>query len=145
MNVTVRIRNNIRELVLLVQHFVLVKFFKMDIHSSAKISFGARLDKTNPAGIHIGEESYIAGGAIVFSHDYARGLYADTYIGKKCFIGANAIIMPGVIIGDSVIIGAGSVVTKDVSNGCMVAGNPAKIIKNNIRTTLYGKLLKDLL
>jgi len=93
MNITVRIRNTIRELVLFVQHFVLVKFFKMDISPLAKISFGAKLDKTNPAGIHIAEESYVAWGAIVLSHDYARALHTDTYIGKRCFIGVNAIIM----------------------------------------------------
>lgn len=62
MNIAVRIRNTIREVVLSVQHFVFTKFFKMDIHPSAKISFGARLDKTNPSGVHIGEESYVAGG-----------------------------------------------------------------------------------
>jgi len=62
MNTAVMIRNKIRELVLFVQHFVFTKIFKMDIHPSAKISFGARLDKTNPSGVHIAEESYVAGG-----------------------------------------------------------------------------------
>jgi len=62
MNIAIRIRNKIRELVLFVQHFVFTKIFKMDIHPSAKISFGARLDKTNPSGVHIAEESYVAGG-----------------------------------------------------------------------------------
>lgn len=142
MNIAVVIRNRIRESVLLVQHFVLVKFFKMDIHSSAKISFGARLDKTNPSGVHIDDESYVASGALVFTHDFVKSLHADTYIGKKCFIGANAIIMAGVTIGDEVIVGSGAVVTKNVPSHTIVAGNPARVIKEGIRTKKYGQLVQ---
>ena len=80
----------------------------MKIHKTARVSFGAKLDKTHPKGIHIGEESYLASGAIVFTHDFSRGIYSNTYIGKRCFIGANAIIMCGVKIGDNVIIGTNS-------------------------------------
>ena len=79
----------------------------MDIDRSARISFGARLDKTNPRGVHIGKESYVASGAIVFAHDFSRSLHADTRIGERCFIGANAIIMCGVRIGDEVVVGSG--------------------------------------
>ena len=48
--------------------------------------------------------------------------------------------MPGVTIGDQVIVGAGSVVTKDVPSGSIVGGNPAKIIRSNIQTIAYGRL-----
>ncbi len=50
--------------------------------------------------------------------------------------------MPGVTIGDEVIVGAGAVVTKDVPSHCIVAGNPAKIIKTGIKTGRYGHLIK---
>ena len=50
-------------------------------------------------------------------------------IGKKVWLGANSIILPGVDIGDGAIVGAGAVVTKNVPQGCLVGGNPAKIIK----------------
>lgn len=50
-------------------------------------------------------------------------------IGKRCWIGANAIILPGVTIGDNCVVAAGSVVTKDVPSNCTVAGVPARIIK----------------
>ncbi len=139
----VKIRNFIRQVLLWPYYILLTKFYKMNISSSARISLGAKLDKTYPQGIHIDDESYVASGALVFAHDYARTLHTNAYIGKKCFIGANAIIMPGLTIGDNVIVGAGSVVTKDVSNGCIVAGNPAKVIKENIMTTKYGKLKND--
>lgn len=124
-------------------YILLTKFYKMDISPGARISLGAKLDKTYPTGIHVGDESYVASGTLVFSHDYARSLHTDTYIGKQCFIGANAIIMPGLNIGDNVIVGAGAVVTKDVPNGCIVAGNPAKVIKEGIQTGKYGKLVDD--
>ena len=135
------IRNFIRWIVINIRQVVLNKIYQMDISSSARISFGTKLDKTNPKGIHIGSESYIASGAFVFSHDFSRNFYADTFIGERCFIGANAIIMAGVKIGDEVIIGAGAIVTKDVPSNCIVAGNPATVLKSGIHTKKFGQLL----
>lgn len=125
-----------------VRYFFLTRIYKMDIHPTARISFGTKLDKTNPQGIHIGEKTYLASGSIIFSHDYSRALHCDTVIGKRCFIGANAIIMCGIHIGDSVIVGSGAVVTKDVPSNCIVAGNPARIIKENIQTKKFGQLVQ---
>lgn len=139
----VRIREFVRWLILKPYFLILTRLFGMDLSPSARVSFGARLDKTYPQGIHISDESYIASGALIFSHDFSRSLKTDTFIGKRCFIGANAIVLPGLKIGDSVIVGAGSVVTKDVPGHCIVAGNPAKIIKHKITTTKYGKLIDD--
>ena len=67
----------------------------------------------------------------------------NTYIGSKCFIGANAIIMPGIKISDEVVVGSGSVVTKDVPPNVIVAGNPSKVIKNGIKTSKFGKIIKE--
>lgn len=134
------IRNVVRLVVISIRHFILCRIYGMNIDKSARISYGAKLDKTNPKGIHIGEESYIASGAIVFTHDFSRGIHKDTYIGRRCFIGANAIIMCGVTIGDEVIVGSGAIVTKDVPPNCIVAGNPAKIIKEGIYTGKFGQL-----
>ena len=53
-------------------------------------------------------------------------------IGNHVWIGTNCIILKGVTIGDGAVIGAGSVVTKDVPAGCFAAGNPAKVIKDNV-------------
>lgn len=139
----VKLRNLVRLIVISIQHTIYVNFLKMDISKSARISFGAKLDKTYPQGIHIGDESYVASGAIVFSHDFTRDLHTDTYIGKQCFIGANAIIMAGIRIGDNCIVGSGTIVTKDVPNNCIVVGNPARIIKQNIKTKKFGQLIQE--
>lgn len=55
---------------------------------------------------------------------------ADTIIGKNVFIGCNCLILKGVHIGDNAVVGAGSVVTKDVPADSIVAGNPAKIVRD---------------
>lgn len=139
-SIIVMIRRLIWNLRIKVQYFIKTKAYGMNISPTAKICLNAKLDKTNPHGINIGDESFCAGGAVIFTHDFCKGLRGDTFIGKKCFIGTNAIIMCGVKIGDSVIVGSGAVVTKDVPDNVIVAGNPARIIKNNITTTKYGKL-----
>ncbi|KAF7766677.1 hypothetical protein PUND_a2539 [Pseudoalteromonas undina] len=51
--------------------------------------------------------------------------------------------MPGVTLGDSCIVAAGAVVTKDVSSGTIVAGNPAVVIRENIKTKALGILINE--
>lgn len=51
-------------------------------------------------------------------------------IGDWVYIGTNSLIMPGVTIGDNVLIAAGSVVTKSIESGMVVGGNPARVISN---------------
>ena len=116
------------------------KFWGMDIHPSTIMSLSVRLDKTYPRGIHVGPDSYIAFDVAILAHDFARGLYLDTYIGARCFIGARSIILPGVRIGDGSIIGSGSVVTRDVPPASIAAGNPARVIRRNIETSRLGRL-----
>ena len=54
---------------------------------------------------------------------------APITIGDNCWLGGGAIVIPGVTIGDNVVVAAGSVVTKDVPDNAVVAGNPARIVK----------------
>jgi len=115
-------------------------FWGMNIHHTSVFSLSARLDKTHPRGIYIDEYSYIAFNASILSHDMVRGLKTNTYIGKNCFIGAASIILPGVTVGDGSIVGAGSVVTKDVPPACIVVGNPARIVRKNIKVNKFGQL-----
>ncbi len=88
-----------------------------------------------PSVITIGRGTYIARnvGLITANHDplnldkHLSG--QDISIGKGCWIGMNSILLPGVVLGDRTIVGAGSVVTKSFDGDCVIAGNPAKIIR----------------
>ncbi len=64
-------------------------------------------------------------------HPDERELYSKgpIKIGNRCWICENAVILPGVTIGEAAVVAAGAVVTKDVPANCVVAGNPAKIVK----------------
>lgn len=50
-------------------------------------------------------------------------------IGKNCWLGAGVIVLPGITIGDNVVIGAGSVVTKDIPSNVVAVGNPCKVLR----------------
>lgn len=51
------------------------------------------------------------------------------HIGKNCWLGAGVIVLPGVTIGDNTVIGAGSVVTKDIPANVVAVGNPCKVLR----------------
>ena len=55
---------------------------------------------------------------------------AAVHIGKNCWIGAGSIILPGITIGDHVVVGAGSVVTKDLPDRVVAVGNPCRILRD---------------
>ncbi len=118
---------------------VYTRVWGMDIDPTATFSLSARFDRTYPRGIHVGAESYIAFEAAILAHDMTRGLYLHTRIGRRCFIGARSMILPGVTIGDGSIIGSGSVVTRDVPPRSVVAGNPARVIRSGIEVGCYGR------
>lgn len=54
---------------------------------------------------------------------------APVKIGKNCWLGAGVIVLPGVTIGDNVVIGAGSVVTKDLPDNMVAVGNPCRVLR----------------
>lgn len=118
---------------------VLVKVWGMDIHPTAQLSLSAKMDRTFPIGVHVGKNSYVAFEARILCHDRTRGLYLHTRVGENCFIGGRSLILPGVEIGDGCVVGAGSVVTKSVPAGCVVAGNPARVLRENIEVEAYGR------
>ena len=117
--------------------------YKMDIGNDVRISWKAHLDKSiNPKGIHIGDGTQVLNSAMILSHDACRSLKVNTNIGKNCVIGVNSIILPGIRIGDSSVVAAGAVVSKDVPSHTIVAGNPAKIVKTDV-VVVKGRIVKQ--
>lgn len=95
---------------------------------------GVIIDPTLLWLITIGDDVTLAPRVHLLAHDGSTMKHINhtkigkVKIGNRVFIGASSIIMPGVTIGDNAIVGAGSVVTHDVQNNTLVAGNPAKVI-----------------
>lgn len=62
--------------------------------------------------------------------DVSQSDVKDVRIGHYCWIGMNAVILPGVVLGDFTVVGAGAVVTQSFAEGfCVIGGNPARIIR----------------
>lgn len=86
------------------------------------------------AGIEIGDNTQIGPhvSIVTDNHDLTHRTILKCHpvkIGRNVWIGANALILPGVHVGDNSVIAGGAVVTKDVPANVVVAGTPAKIIK----------------
>ena len=95
------------------------------IHSQAFISEYSVLEDH----AWIGPNVVLTNARYPLSLDAKETLMGPT-IKKGAKVGANSTILPGLTIGENAFVGAGSVVTKDVPDGAVVVGNPAKIIKN---------------
>lgn len=110
---------------------------KSDLNIGKNVSFGGNVLLMGGGKITIGDDTMIAAGAIIHSttHDYTLHpmnevrIDKDTIIGNHVWIGTGAIVLPGVEIGDYSVVGAGSIVTKNVLPGEIVVGVPAKKIK----------------
>src|SRR5699024_6185891 len=95
---------------------------------------------TEPWIITIGKHVHITDNVTFITHDGGTLLFRDKepkleitkpiVIGNNVYIGNNVILLPGVNVGDNVLIGAGSVVTKSIENNSVYAGNPARKIKS---------------
>jgi acetyltransferase-like isoleucine patch superfamily enzyme len=85
--------------------------------------------------LEIGDYTIVAPnvGIITANHDlHDPAIHQPSFvqIGRYCWIGMNAVVLPGVVLGDHTIVAAGSVVTKSFPEGyCVIAGNPAKVTK----------------
>lgn len=91
--------------------------------------------------IEIGSHTILGAGCMILDNDFHALADDSTWrteyvtnsrpirIGQGCFLGARAMVLKGVVLGDHVVVGAGSVVTRNAPSRTLVAGNPAKVIR----------------
>ncbi|NHJ20017.1 MAG: N-acetyltransferase [Candidatus Lokiarchaeota archaeon] len=109
----------------------------VEIQKNVTIGYGTRIQSHCFIcdGVSIGKHCFIGHGTMftndlfVDSPNFESWIKKETKIGDNVRIGSNVTLLP-INVGDNAIIGAGAVVTKNVPANCVVAGNPAKIIKN---------------
>ncbi len=108
------------------------------VHFGKNIYANFNLTMVDDGHIYVGDYTMFAPGVIVATagHPILPELRETVYqynmpvhIGKNCWIGAGAIILPGVTIGDQVVVGAGSVVTKDLPSNVVAVDNPCRVIR----------------
>lgn len=101
-------------------------------------------------GIYIGDDTSIGGNVKILDNDFhptdpdqrLQQMHSnhpgemmdliptkEIHIGKNCFIGCNSIILKGTVLGDNCVVGAGAVVSGKFESNCVIAGNPARVIK----------------
>jgi acetyltransferase-like isoleucine patch superfamily enzyme len=139
---------------LLFWHLIIQKIFRINahvpwpVHHTSKVLHvynivrGSRCPGLSPGcylqgenGIVFGKNVWVGPGVGIISSnhdltDYKKHVSSDPIkIGDNCWIGMNAVILPEVELKNHVVVGAGAVVTKSFGPNCLVAGNPAKIIK----------------
>lgn len=111
------------------------------LHVGKDVSLTNSIINVRSGDVYIGDNVGLSHNVMVLTgwHDYYKKGYqrlytvpshkGDIHIEDGVWIGSGSIILGGVTIGENAVVGAGSVVTKDVEKNCLVAGNPAKFIK----------------
>lgn len=108
------------------------------VHFGKHIYANFNLTLVDDTHIYVGDYTMIGPNVTIVTgtHPVLPALRKQVYqynlpvrIGKNCWIGAGAVILPGVSVGDETVIGAGSVVTKDIPAGVVAAGNPCRVLR----------------
>ena len=110
----------------------------VNIGKNVLIGFRVTLDHSYPEYIYIGDDVSLAGNNYLLAHSnpyqhfekVLPSFVAPIVIKKGAWIGIGATIMPGVVVGECAVIATGAIVTKDVPSKCLVAGMPAKVLKD---------------
>jgi maltose O-acetyltransferase len=119
----------------------------LKIGQNTHIMDGVFLDPSHCYLISIGDNCTLAPNVRLIAHDASTKKILDIVkmgkinIKNNCFIGDSTLILPGVVIGPNSIIGAGSIVTKDIPPNTVAAGNPARVIST---IEDYIKKIRDL-
>ncbi|MNH91825.1 putative acetyltransferase [compost metagenome] len=117
---------------LLVKNWIYRRVLGMKVGEETAFALMVMVDVFFPEKIHVGRNTIIGYNTTILAHEYLIKEYrlGEVHIGSHVLIGANTTILPGVTIGDHAVIGAGSVVHKDVAPYSFVAGNPLQVIRD---------------
>ena len=116
-------------------------------HFGKNVYANYNLTAVDDTHIYVGDNTMIAPNVILASaahpldpEERRKGYQYNqpVHIGKNCWLGAGVIVVPGASIGDDTVIGAGSVVTKDIPSGVVAVGNPCRVIKEVKREETNG-------
>ena len=108
------------------------------VHFGKKIYTNFNLTMVDDTHIYVGDYCQIGPNVVLATagHPICPELRERAYqynapirIGRNCWLGANVVVVPGVTIGDNVVVGAGSVVTRDLPDNVVAVGNPCKILR----------------
>ena len=108
------------------------------VHFGKNIYANFGLTLVDDTHIYVGDNTMFGPNVVVATagHPILPSLRKQAYqynmsvrIGNNCWIGAGVLVMPGVTIGDDSVIGAGSVVTKDIPSGVVAVGNPCRVLR----------------
>ena len=108
------------------------------VHLGSNIYANAGLKLVDDTHIYIGDCTMLGPNVVIATAGHpidpelrSRGLQYNlpVHIGRNCWLGAGVIVMPGVTIGDNTVIGAGSIVTKDIPSGVVAVGNPCRVLR----------------
>lgn len=113
------------------KHWIYRRILGMTVGKDTAFALMVMVDVFFPERIYIGENTIIGYNTTILAHEYLTKEYrlGDVVIGSNVMIGANTTILPGVTIGDHAVVGAGSVVHRDVAPHTFVAGNPLQVIR----------------
>lgn len=114
------------------KNWVYRRLLRMRIGRGTAIALYAMMDTIHPEWITIGDNCIVGYHTTILTHEYLIDEYrfGPVVIEDEVMIGANVTILAGVTIGRRAVIGAGSVVTRDIPAGAFAAGSPARVIRS---------------
>ncbi len=109
-----------------------------NVHLGKNVYFNFNVTMVDDTHIYIGDCTMLGPNVVIATaghpilpelREKALQFNLPVHIGKNCWLGAGVIVLPGVTIGDNTVIGAGSVVTKDIPANVVAVGNPCKVLR----------------